>query len=737
MARRWHRDARRRTAFGLALGVVTFACVVGAAWTVPEPFQRLSGLVFDLYQQLRPRQDASGAVAVVDIDEASLNARGQWPWPRSDLARLVHRLGELGAATIAFDMLFSEPDRTSLRQAAESLRAAGAEVRLPEALPDNDELLAAAFARNRVTAGFALSDFVEATPPPPKAGFAFAGDDPSLYLFSFRGGIANLPVLNEAAAGLGSLTFPPNADGIARMVPLVARGAGQLYPTLAVEALRVAQGAGSVIIRATGASGEANTGRPAMTALKVGALEAPTGPRGEFRIYFSGLPQVPLISAARLFDDAALPDLAKEISGRIVLVGSSALGLRDQVATPLSPVVAGVLVHAEIIDQILAGSFLTRPDWAPGAEAAGAALLTAILLAGLLLVGPLLGAGLALLLMSAAAAASWLAFAQGALIFDPILPGLSVLAVYVAVTALLLLLTDRERQFVRRAFAHYLAPALVERLADDPSALSLGGENRELTVLFSDIRGFTTLSENLDPHSLTRLLNRFLTPMTDVLLASGATIDKYIGDAVMAFWNAPLATPDHPRHACLAALAMLDALKDLNRDEGPELKIGIGLNTGLCCVGNLGSERRFSYSAIGDAVNVAARAESLTKLYGVSVLLTEHTARHVRDMALLELDLVRVAGRNEPLAVFALLGDACRATGADFQALSAVHGLFIEAYRSGDLSAAAQCLDQLGRLGFDELRTLHALYAERLAHLEARPPSGAWDGVYSHVKEPA
>ena len=407
-----------------------------------------------------------------------------------------------------------------------------------------------------------------------------------------------------------------------------------------------------------------------MTALKVGNFEVPTGPSGEFRIYFSGLPSVPRISAADFLDPAKAATHADQVAGTIVLVGTSAVGLRDLVATPRSASQPGVEVHAEIIDQILGGEFLTRPDWAPGAEIALAAVLTLLLLAAVLSFGPLLGAVAALVLIVSGGARDVVVRLRTGrqLVLDPILPSFSVLSVYLVTTALLLLLTDRERQFVRRAFAFYLAPAMVERLAEDPAALALGGETREITILFSDIRGFTSLSEKMDPQQITGLLNRFLTPMTDVLLASGATIDKYIGDAIMAFWNAPLATADHPRHACLATLGMFKALEELNKNEGTPIKIGVGLNTGSCCVGNLGSEQRFSYSAIGDSVNVAARVESLTKQYGLSILITEYTASQVSDLALLEVDLVRVVGRAEPVAIFTLLGDETHAKSAEFLA---------------------------------------------------------------------
>jgi adenylate cyclase len=341
----------------------------------------------------------------------------------------------------------------------------------------------------------------------------------------------------------------------------------------------------------------------------------------------------------------------------------------------------------------------------------------------------------ALVLIAAAIAASWFAFADAQLVIDPILPSAAVLGDYIVVTALLLLVTDRERQFVRNAFSLYLAPSLVERLAEDPAALALGGETREITLLFSDIRGFTSLSEKMDPHAITSLLNRFLTPMTDVLLKNEGTIDKYMGDAIMAFWNAPLPTAQHPRRACLAALAMLDTLDELNRHEEVPIKIGVGLNTGVCCVGNLGSEQRFSYSAIGDPVNVASRVEGLTKQFGLQILMTENTKEHASGLALLEVDRVRVVGRGEPVSIFTLLGDEPVARSPEFISLFNAHSHMIAAYRSADFSDAAAALERARGFAPQRLQDFYDVYAERLSVLRDNPPGPGWDGVFTTLEK--
>jgi len=310
----------------------------------------------------------------------------------------------------------------------------------------------------------------------------------------------------------------------------------------------------------------------------------------------------------------------------------------------------------------------------------------------------------------------------------------------VLTTLLVYFRTERERQQVRSAFGRYLAPALVERLAADPSRLKLGGELRPMTLLFSDIRGFTGISERFDAEGLTNFMNRYLTPMTEVVLENGGTVDKYIGDAVMAFWNAPLDNPEHAKSACRAALAMLEQLKLLNaelKDEAEKagrehikINIGIGLNSAVCCVGNMGSQQRFDYSVLGDGVNLASRLEGQTKAYGVATLIGEETRSLASEFAAIEVDLVRVKGKTAPARVFTLLGGPERAQTDAFRALEALQAGFLVAYRAAQWDAAERALAQLREAGGAELAGLCAVYAERIAEFRKDPPLAGWDGVY-------
>lgn len=712
-----------------AVGIVALVLALGVSLVFGEQRQRLGYLIFDAFHRLHLREPTDPSVAVIDIDEASIARIGQWPWPRTVMAELVTRLHALGVAVIAFDIVFSEPDRTSLGRVLESLGSEAAGLDFGGLPLDNDTVLARAVAAAPVVMGMAVTSENSALLPRPKGGFSFGGSNPLDYLPAYSGGVTSLEVLNDSAAGLGVFSFPPSADNTIRSMPLVLSAQDRLYPGLSIEALRIAQGAGSFALRSSDASGESGGGA-ALTALRVGMLDAPVGPSGEFWVHYSGLPNMPVIAAADVLAGTDRDSMAASLAGRIALVGTSAVGLRDIVATPINPAMPGVNVHAEIIDQIVTQSFLTRPDWAPGLEIALAVASGLLLVALVSLGGPILSSlGLAGLSF-ATMAGSWWAFVSQGLLFDPLLPLLCMLAVFCLTAPLVIALANRDKLFVRNAFGRYLSPTLVERLSEDPAALKLGGEMRELSVLFSDIRGFTGLSETLEPTALTTLLNQFLTPMTEVLLERDATIDKYIGDAIMAFWNAPLNIADHPRKACLAALDMLKAVDRLNAETGRTLRVGIGLNTGWACVGNLGSEQRFSYSAIGDAINLASRVEGLTKQYGVSIAATTETRRAAGDLAFLEIDTVRVVGRSSPVTLHALLGDTNVADGEPFAELTAWHRHLLDAYRSADFTAARALLDGPRPPMAEPLAPLYALYADRMDAFIANPPGAGWDGVH-------
>ncbi|MFN7173244.1 MAG: adenylate/guanylate cyclase domain-containing protein, partial [Thermaurantiacus tibetensis] len=479
-------------------------------------------------------------------------------------------------------------------------------------------------------------------------------------------------------------------------------------------------------------------GDAAVVGLKVGDFEVPTDAGGELWMHYTEPVPERLVPAWTLMEGQLSESQRRDLfEGHIVFVGTGAQGLRDLVSTPLRARELGVMVHAQAVEQMILGRFLVRPDWAAGAER----LLLLVFGLGLALLLPRLGAlpsGIIGALATAAIVAlSWLAFRRWGLLLDPVGPVLAATGSYVAVTAASFWREERQRAYIRNAFDRYLSPELVERIAADPGRLELGGEDRDMTVMFLDVRGFSRLSERMGPREVIAFLVEFLTPMTDILLAHRATIDKYIGDAILAFWNAPLDDPDHAEHAARATLAMVARLAELNAEKaggpGPwpgEVRIGIGLNTGTCCVGNIGSAQRLNYSLIGDTVNLASRIEGQTKAYGVTIAIGEETARRLEGFALLELDRLRVVGRDRPETIFALLGPPEMAEQAAFRALAELHAAMLQCYRAQHWEEAAAHLDRLAALApAFGLEKLVALYRARVERFAANPPGAGWDGV--------
>ena len=708
--------------------------------------------VFDVFQRLSPRPYTPVPVRFIDLDDESLSRFGQWPWPRTVVAQMVANLANAGAAVIVFDVVFADPDRTSPKQVL-PLWPATPEVQSLidniDALPDHDAVLADVVSRANVVLGFVLTDDVMEAAPPPKGSFAIAGDDPRPFISEFKGTVTNLSEIHEGAAGAGSFNLVPEADSIIRRVPLFFRIGETIYPSLAAEALRVAQGARTFILKSSGANLEesfgANTG---LNNVKIGNLEIPVDGRGRLWVHFTEDTPERRVPAWQALDPAFD---TSQVEGQIVFVGTTAAGLKDLRATPLNPVAAGVEVHIQIVEQILLGHYLQRPDWADGAEILYLILLGLILVTVLPRLGALWSAIVGVAGIAGAIAASWFLFTDALWLLDPIYPSFVVLLVYLAGSLLNFLRTEAEKRQVRGAFSQYLSPALVEQLAKNPDQLVLGGEMRDMTLLFCDIRGFTSISETFktDPQGLTRLINRFLTPMTNLILDRRGTIDKYMGDCIMAFWNAPLDDAEHAPHGCDSALAMFADLGGLNERLKAEaeadgrpyhpIKIGIGVNSGECVVGNMGSDKRFDYSVLGDAVNLAARLEGQSKNYGVGVVIGETTYESVPDYATLELDLIAVKGKTEAVHIYALMGDRARRQTPAFAGLATEHQAMIDAYRAQSWSKAsaqlvksrdlaAKVFDASSSLG--TLDTLHALYEERIRHYIDNPPAQDWDGVF-------
>jgi len=728
-----------RFLYALIVGAVIVASLALRVWD-PSPVARMRALVFDAYQRVSPLQfDPEQPVRIVDIGEDSLQKLGQWPWPRTLLAQLVEKLVGDGAAVIAFDMIFPEPDRLSPANAIQYWPHTPLTDALKpelENLPTNDQVLADAIAEAPVVLGFIASPQTS-TQPETKAGFSYGGDDPRLFAPYYPGAAASLTVLQTPAQGAGALNWIPEFDQIIRRMPMVVRIEDTLYPSLVADALRLAQGASTYVVKSSGASGEAAFGeKTGIVKIRVGDFEVPTEANGQMWVRFSSQSRDRYLPAWKVLNGEIGAD---QIAGRIILIGTSAAGLLDLRATPLEASVPGVELHAQAIEQILKGAYLLRPDFATPAE------LLYILVIGIIIAVLIYRAGaLGSAIVGAAAIAgvvaiSWYAFDALGWLVDPIYPTIALTAIYLAGTSFVFLRTERERNRVRNAFSHYMAPALVERLADEPERLKLGGETRDMTLLFSDVRGFTTISEGLDAEELTRFLNSLFTPLSNIILEEQGTIDKFMGDAVMAFWNAPLDDADHPSNACRAALRLVDEMKTLNERwrqeaeesgrEYKEVKLGIGLNTGSCCVGNLGSETRFDYSVIGDNVNIASRLEGQSKTYDLMSIVGEETVSRAPEFAFLEIDLLKMKGKTAATRVFALLGDGEVKEDQAFIALTAKHRDFLARYRAQDWDAADSLSVECETMAGAQLNRLYTLYRERIAAFRITPPPSDWDGT--------
>lgn len=711
----------------LVLTVSLLGLAVGLRIADPQPVARLRLSVFDTYQRMEPRQPSPDKpVRVIDIDDASLAALGQWPWPRTRLAEMITKLNEAGAATIALDIVLAEPDRFSAGELAHQLRDVPALKPLLERaaeLPNNDAVLARALTPAQVVLGISGEQLPTGrTLPPPKASYAVAGDDPALFVPAFKGGTPSLSELSLAAQGIGAVNWLPEHDQVVRRVPLLISIGGTLYPSLAAEQVRLAEKTSTLFIRSSGGSGVSAFGQhTGLDSIRIGSKILHSDGDGQMWLHFAPFDRSGYVSAQDLL--AGRTDMSA-LAGRHIVIGSSATGLLDLRATPLDASVPGVEIHAQALAQMLEGGGLVRPAWATGAE------LLLILLGGGALAfffyrsqpaAAAIAGGAAL---TAVAAGSWLAFSQHRVLLDPVYPALTLVLLYMAASLFNYLQSERDRTQVRNAFRHYLSPQLVEQLAADPGKLQLGGETREITLLIADLRGFSRLSEGMDASEVLAFVNGIFTPMTEIIMDERGTIDKFMGDSVMAFWNAPLSDPKHAQNALTAALRMIIRLNDMNRhgaaqaaSEGRSyvpIRMGIGVNTGACSVGNVGSPQRLNYSILGDPVNTAARMEEATKIHGTPILCGAETARHASGFALLEIGAEVLRGKDRSERIFAVIGDEAAAQSTAFGELRAQHAALMAALNSGDTPSATRALEACKAIAWPGLERLWGGYAAKI-----------------------
>jgi adenylate cyclase len=737
-----------------ALREAGLALVVAAAVIVPlsildiEPLRILETESLDLRFRLRGVEAPGSEVAVVLVDDRSLAALGRWPLSRHLFAEAVRKIDRAGAKIIVFDLLFAEPDqplsgdlRVSAKAAASrlsdpsdaTLRAALEQLAADD--PDGD-LAAALHDSDRVLLPFAFSftGKEEKDPPDYLSDQAYQQLDQSplqpVFPLEARSAVTPVAPLAAAAVGFGHVNISYDRDGAPRYDYLAFPFNGDFLPSMPVRAAAAYLGVPwEKVGLALGAG------------IRIGPRQVPTDQAMRLLVNYRG-PRgtIPTYSFVDLLDGKLSAD---KLAGRIVLVGASFIGIADTNPAPFNNTpMPGTERMANIIDSLVTGDFVREnpPPW-PIAS-----------LGVVLVMAALTGIAIALLptrlavLSGAAPLITWAGGAQLAFDKGLWLPMVSPLIALAAASLSVLLwrygFVDLQRRRIQVAFRHYLAPDLVNRLAANPQQLKLGGETRTISVMFSDIRGFTSISETFksNPEGLSRLINRgFLTPMTRLIMARHGTIDKYMGDCIMAFWNAPLDDAAHADNACASALAMLSELDSVNIELEKEavaddrvfhpIRIGVGINTGECVVGNMGSDERFAYTAMGDAVNLASRLEGQTKNYHVGVILGEATRAAAPDWAALELDLIAVKGKQEAVRIYALLGDTERARSADFLAHLDRHDRMLARYRAQDWAATRAALAKC-RAYDPGLDGLYDLYEERIAYFEATPPAADWDGVF-------
>jgi adenylate cyclase len=722
-------------------------------WRLPF-LNRVDALIYDARLRATMPGTLDPRIVIVDIDDAGLQEVGQWPWSRDRLARLTDELmGRQQATVLGFDVMFAEADRHSAQAA---LRATPAErpktgrggdemaVGLPVA-PDQDATFARSVSGRNVVLGFY---FTQSAQPrargglPPRVLPPDAFPDTGRYATAWNSYGASLPALAAAApAGFLNVLIDPHADGVVRAVPLIAQyepnggnpSSAGYYESLSLAVYRRAVGASAPYPRL---ASEGDRGAPVLEALVMGRSQGPLavpvdqqatmlvpyrGPGGLQGGSFRYVPAVDVL-------DGRLA--AGELAGKIVLVGASAPGLQDLRATPVSAVYPGVEIHASVISSLLDHRFLAVPDYAEGYDFTMILLLGGVLAIGLSLLGPVRAVLLALACMLTPLVVNHLLFRRAGLVMPQAASVSMVAAAFALNMGWGYFVESRTRRGLARLFGTYVPPQLVSEMVLDPNRYTMRAQSKELTVMFCDMRGFTRLSEQMAPADLQAFLNEVFSRLTDIISTHRGTVDKYMGDCVMAFWGAPVDTPEHASLAVRAAMEISVAVEDINathRLRGlPALSVGIGLNTGTMSVGDMGSTHRRSYTVIGDAVNLAARLEGLGEHYGIGIVASEATRVQCGDHVWQEVDRVRVKGKLQEVTIFTPCGLRANATPQQLEELSQWQKV-LEAYRARRWHAAEQLLDALRHM--HEKKVLYRVYAQRLASIRMQPPDTDWDGA--------
>lgn len=721
-----------RLLLGVLATAILLAHVVGAFRL--DFMEAMERFAYDTRIRLLAPEDHDDRIVIVDIDEASLQQEGHWPWSRKRLAQLLDLLFDhYQARLVAFDVVFAEKDHSSGLAALQAMRQAQFTQR-PEWVPlidailpalDHDRQFADSMRGRNVVLGYYfrhgtdMGRNIGMLPPPVMQVDMLAGRHVAYLQASGYG--ANLPILQQQAAAAGHFNPDPDEDGITRRVPLLVAYQGGMYEALSLAVVRRVLGNVQV------APGFADSMQYAgMEWLELGQRKIPVDANLNTLIPYRGKQgSFPYVSATDVLHGKVSP---QQLQNRIVLIGTTAPGLMDLRATPVQSVYPGVEIHASLISGMLDGNILQQPGYTRGAEF----LLLMLLGVGLSILIPRMSPVPATVL----ALATWALLTgfnlmawQAGIVLPLASTLLLVLMLYVLNMSYGYFIESRSRRHLAQLFGQYVPPALVAEMVERPHQLGLEGESREMTVLFCDIRDFTRISEALDPQALAKLMNEYLTAMTRVIHQHRGTIDKYMGDAIMAFWGAPLHDDRHAANAVNAALDMVRELEQVNAGfqarNWPRLDIGIGLNSGEMTVGNMGSEFRMAYTVMGDAVNLGARLESLCSYYDEPIIVSEFVIRAATQYPYRELDLIRVKGKGIPVRIYAPITTEHAVTEQEL----AQYELALAAYRQQQWSPAREAFNTLqATYG---ARRIYTLYLERIAHFSRHAPAADWDGVFN------
>jgi len=696
---------------GIAIGLFSALLSLSLYTWSPSFLNEVDLRYSDFRFKTRGNIEPNPKVVIVAIDEKSINQLGRWPWSRYLIAEFIEKLSDYKPKVVGFDILFSEQESKD------------ADIALGKAVEKSRNIILGYFFRDDATEEPTTASLKQVKRSNIKL-IKYLDKPPSNVLKTFRSADLNLPEIGAGALGFGFFNMLPDGDGIFRRSQLLMSYDGEIYPSLNLESIRLFLGGDLWLTMAS----------YGVEALNINKTQIPTDESGQLLVNFYGPGGTFKTYSAVDVVSGKVP--VEALENKIVLVGATEIGIADLRPTPFNPVFPGVEIHASVAGNILDGRFLIENNLTHALDI-GLLFMLPILLVFLLIRarGTVIGFTIFIVFVFLYLLGNFLIFTRLNFVTSTIYPALSIGFAYVFFEAYRNLVIERRSRYLRKAFSSYVSSDIVDEILRDPDKLKLGGENKNVTLLFSDIRGFTSLSESIPPEMLVSVLNEYLSPMTQIVMEERGTLDKYIGDAVMAIFGAPLDVPDHAMRACQASLSMLKKLGQINNEwrkrNFPTISIGIGINTGAAIVGNMGANMRFDYTAIGDSVNLASRLEGLNKLYGTEIIISKSTLENLNSseapFLFRELDLVQVKGKEEPISIFELVNTFS----GDSNKTDLVR-MFTEAlntYREGKFLAAKEKFAEI-LLNFPN-DTPSALYKERCQEYILHPPPLDWTGVYT------